>query len=1222
MKSKKHLIDSILSRKILILDGAMGTMIQPLGLTEKDFRGERFMDHPVDLRGNNDLLSLTQPGLIQNIHKQYLEAGADIITANTFNSNRLSQEDYQLGNIAYELNKESVTIARSVALQYSTPDKPRFVAGTLGPLGKSASMSPNVNDPAYRAVTFDDLVDIYTEQTKGLLDGGADILLCETVFDTLNVKAALFAIDRVFSERSVQLPVMVSATITDASGRTLSGQTIDAFLYSVMHFDLMSIGINCALGAEQMKPYLKELSRKAPFRVSVHPNAGLPNQFGSYDQSPEEMASIIKGFIDQRLVNIVGGCCGTTPMHIGLFASLADGVPPRSIPSRSTSLLLSGLEPLVVDETTNFMNIGERCNVAGSMKFARLIREEKFEEALAIARVQAETGAQVIDVNMDDAMLDAKASMIKFLNLLASEPDIARLPVMVDSSKWEVLEAGLKCLQGKSMVNSISLKEGEDAFREKAKLIHNYGAAVIVMAFDEQGQATDYQRRIEICSRAYHILTKEVGFPASDIIFDPNILTIGTGIEEHNNFAVDFLEAVHWIKTHLPHARVSGGISNLSFAFRGNNYLREAMHSVFLYHAIRKGLDMGIVNAGTLPVYDEIPENLLIALEDLILNRRPDATERLLEMADIFKGNTNSSSTHHIDEWRTFPLDQRIRHSLIKGIIDYIETDMEEARHAYSPVLSIIEGPLMDALNEVGDLFGSGKMFLPQVVKTARVMKRAVAYLQPFIEAEKAESGNIESAGKILLATVKGDVHDIGKNIVGVVLACNNYEIIDLGVMVPCEKIISAAREHKVDIVGLSGLITPSLDEMIHVASEMERNGLTQPLMIGGATTSKIHTAIRMAPVYRNPVIHVRDASRSVAVASSLLSNDPAYVENIRTEYRELQINYEKSAATLTKLNIKQARKNQLKIDWTSSPPVSPQFKGIKEWRDYPLEEIRKYINWTYFFVAWQLKGKFPQIFDQPENGTEARKLYDDANMMLDTIIAEKKLTANGVFGIFPANSSGDDIEVYTNESRDEIKCIFHYLRNQTFRKGEPNLCLSDFIAPKESGLKDYIGAFAVTAGLGVSQLVKEYEANNDDYNAIMVKTLSDRLAEAFTELMHAKIRHKYWGYAPNEVFSPDELFNEKYAGIRPAHGYPACPDHSEKEILFDLLNARKYGIELTESFSMIPAASVSGLILAHPQSHYFSVGKITEDQLTDYAVRKNIPVETIKKWIPSNIEY
>ncbi|MDR3094077.1 MAG: methionine synthase [Bacteroidales bacterium] len=1194
-------LETLLSRHILVLDGAMGTMIQPLGLTESDFRGQRFTQHSVDLRGNNDVLSLTRPDAIRHIHEQYLQAGADIITANTFNSNRLSQSDYNLQELVYEMNKTSATLAKSAAQQYSTIEKPRFVAGSLGPTGKSASMSPDVNNPACRAVSFDDFVEVYAEQVRGLMDGGADILLCETVFDTLNVKAALFAIESIFAERKQRLPVMVSATITDNSGRTLSGQTIDAFLYSVMHHELLSTGINCALGAKQMRPYLEELSRKAPFRISVHPNAGLPNQLGGYDQTPEEFTDIIRDFVRHGFVNIVGGCCGTTPAHIEGIARAVKDVAPHVVPARPKALLLSGLEPLVADESKNFMNIGERCNVAGSAKFARLIREGNLEEAVGIARNQAETGAQVIDVNMDDAMLDAVASMTAFLNLLASEPEAARLPVMVDSSKWEVLEAGLKCLQGKSIVNSISLKEGEDAFRRKAATIKRYGAAVVVMAFDEEGQATDFDRRITICARAYRILTAEVGFPATDIIFDPNILTIGTGIKEHNNFAVDFLQAVRWIKNNLPYARVSGGVSNLSFAFRGNNPLREAMHSVFLYHAIKEGMDMGIVNAGLLPVYDDIPLELRNAVEDLIFNRRPDATERLLDMAGDMRDTANIPK-QNINQWREFPLNERIKYALIKGITDYMDADMEEARQHYSPTLTIIEGPLMDGINEVGNLFGDGKMFLPQVVKSARVMRRAVSYLQPFIEAEKEASGNREAAGKILIATVKGDVHDIGKNIVGVVLSCNNYEIIDLGVMVSCEKIIAEAQAQHVDIVALSGLITPSLEEMKHVADEMERNGLNQPLMIGGATTSKLHTAIHLSPAYRQPVAYVKDASRSVAVANSLLTEKAAFAERLHDEYDKVREKYEQTSSTVAKLSLAQARDNRLRIDFAAEPPVTPAFAGVKTLTDYPLAEIRKYIDWTFFFLAWQLKGKYPQILEHPETGAEAKRLFDDANRMLNDIIVHKKIAANGVFGIFPAQSVGDDIAVYHDEQRTDTVCVFHNLRNQTAKAGQANLCLSDFIAPAGSGYKDYIGAFAVTAGAGVDSLVAGYQAQGDDYSAIMVKLLADRMAEAFAELLHREVRQQYWGYASD--------------GIRPAHGYPACPDHSEKETLFALLDAPACGMNLTESYAIYPAASTCGLIFAHPQSHYITVGKITDEQLNDYAIRKGMSPEQVKKFL------
>ena len=1224
------IISTLLSEKILILDGAIGTMIQPLHLSEADFRGQRFARHPVDLRGNHDVLSLTQPGIVVDVYEQYLKAGADIITTNTLNANCLSQDDYGLAHAVAEMNREAAALAKKLTMQYSVAAKPRFVAGSIGPTGKMASLSPDVNHPAYRAVSFDDLAAAYAAQADALMEGGADLLLCETAFDTLNLKAALFAINRVFEQRGQQVPVMASATITDASGRTLSGQTIAAFLHSVMHFPLLSVGINCALGAKQIQPYLEELSGKAPFYVSVHPNAGLPNQFGGYDQSPGEMQGYIKKFIGNGWVNIVGGCCGTTPAHIERFAQAAVHATPRRIPPRSGSLLLSGLEPVVIGskiqkikdpENHGIIMIGERCNVAGSRKFARLIREEKYDEALSIAREQAENGAQVIDVNMDDAMLDAGKSMTHFLHLLAAEPDVARLPVMIDSSEWEVIEAGLKCLQGKSIVNSISLKEGEDAFREKAGRVHQYGAAVVVMAFDEKGQATDYDRRIGICERAWRILTQEVGFPAADIIFDPNILTIGTGIDEHNNFAVDFLQAVRWIKTHLPHARVSGGVSNLSFAFRGNDYLRQAIHAVFLYHAENEGMDMAIVHAGALPVYEEIPKDLLVAVEDLIFNRRPDATDRLL----AFTGRDDApggrvAEMGRAETLRTAPLQERIRHAIIKGIVDHIETDMEEALKEYSPALSIVEGPLMSAMNEVGDLFGAGKMFLPQVVKSARVMKRAVAYLKPFIEAEKAQAGNVAPMGKILLATVKGDVHDIGKNIVSVVLACNNYEIIDLGVLVSCDKIIAAAKEHHVDVIGLSGLITPSLDEMIHVAGEMERNGLTQPLMIGGATTSEIHTAVKIKTVCHNPVVHVRDASRSVGVARALLARDPVFLEELDAAYSQLCEQYGKKPLCVTSL--KEARANRLQIDWKAEPPVVPAMQGIYQWRGYPLNEIRKYINWNYFFNLWQLKGKYPQIFDHPGYGAEARKLFDDANRMLDTMIAQKQITANAVFGIFPANSAGDDIEVYTGGCRDVAHRVstFHNLRNQTELiknqkskiKNSFNLCLSDFIAPRESGLADWLGVFAVTAGLGVDKLAAAYEASGDDYSAIMVKALADRLAEAFAERLHLEIRRKYWGYEKMSMengewkINPEDLQSERYAGIRVSHGFPACPDHSGKSTLFDLLHARELGMNLTETFAMTPAATVSGLIFAHPQSRYFAVGKIGGDQEREYKKRKD----------------
>ena len=1226
------MIDNLLSQRILILDGAIGTMLQPHNLTEADFRGQRFANHPVDLRGNNDVLSLTQPDVIRDIYEQYLKAGADIITTNTLNANCLSQNDYGLEHIVKEMNHQAALMAKKLAMQYSTASKPRFVAGSIGPTGKMASMSPDVNNPAYRAVTFDKLAEIYAEQADALLDGGVDILLCETIFDTLNVKAALFAIHQVFERRGQKFPVMVSATIADASGRMLSGQTIEAFLYSVMHFPLMSIGINCALGARQMHPYLEELSRKAPFFVSVHPNAGLPNQFGGYDQSPDEMTEYIKDFIEHGFVNIVGGCCGTTPAHIERFAQASIGAEPRRVPPRSRALLLSGLEPLLLPLSCEegpgerFINIGERCNVTGSRKFSRLIREAQYDEAIAIARMQAETGAQVIDVNMDDAMLDGEKSMTQFLSLMAAEPDVARLPVMLDSSKWNVIEAGLKCIQGKSIVNSISLKEGEDTFRQKARLAQQYGAAIVVMAFDEKGQATDYERRIEICERAYRILTKEVDFPATDIIFDPNILTIGTGIEEHNNFAVDFLRAVRWIKTYLPGARVSGGVSNLSFAFRGNDVLREAIHAVFLYHAALEGMDMAIVNVGALPAYEDIPKDLLAAIENLILNRCNDATERLLEKVSSFKFQVSSSGVQASNtQWREQPIDERIRHAVIRGITDFIETDMTEALQHYSSALAIIEGPLMEAMNGVGDLFGAGKMFLPQVVKSARVMKRATACLQPFIETEK---NSAEPAGRILLATVKGDVHDIGKNIVSVVLACNNYEIIDLGVMVSCEKIIAATRENNVDVIGLSGLITPSLDEMIHVAEEMQRNGLTQPLMIGGATTSKIHTAVKINPVCDNPVAHVKDASRSVGVANALLSRDPVFMERLRDEYRQIRDKYDVETRRTTSLSLAEARANRLQIDFSAEPPPIPVMPGIHRCIDHPLNEIRKYINWTYFFHLWQLKGKYPQILNHAEYGDEARKLFDDANRMLDEIIERKLISANGVFGIFPANSIGDDIQVYADENRAQTLCTFYFMRNLTLTlskeegDGSPplkelsedtlNLCLSDFVAARESGIADWLGVFAVTAGLGVHRLAAQYETSGDDYSAIMVKALADRLAEAFAELLHHEVLHQYWGCEPLPPLSSQR---RETVGIRVAHGYPACPDHSEKATLFDLLRARDLGMNLTETFAMTPAATVSGLIFAHPKSRYFAVGKISKEQEREYAERKGIDAKRVKKW-------
>jgi 5-methyltetrahydrofolate--homocysteine methyltransferase len=1218
-----------LKKRVLVLDGAMGTMIQRYRLTENDFRGDRFMDHPMSLKGDNDLLSLTRPDIITRIHEEYLEAGADIIETNTFNSTRVSQADYQMEHMVYEMNIEGARLARKAADKYTAlnPAKPRFVAGAVGPTSKTASLSPDVNDPGYRAVTFDDLVENYKEQARGLLDGGVDLLLVETIFDTLNAKAALFGINELMKERGERVPVSVSATITDASGRTLSGQTIEAFLHSVSHIDLLSIGVNCALGAKDMRPYVEELAKKAPFYISAHPNAGLPNQFGEYDESPEQMGRHVHDFLDHKFVNIIGGCCGTTPDHIREFARIAATMPIRKPAQENLETHLAGLEPLTISKGVNFINIGERTNVAGSKKFARLIRDEKYDEALSIAREQVEGGAQIIDINMDDAMLDAEKCMVKFLHLVASEPEISRLPIMIDSSKWSVIEAGLKCVQGKSIVNSISMKEGEEIFRTYAKKIREYGAAVVVMAFDEKGQADTFERRIEICSKAYRILTEELHFPPQDIIFDTNVLAIATGIEEHNNYGVDFIRTARWIKENLPHAKLSGGISNLSFSFRGNDVVREAIHSVFLYYAIQAGLDMGIVNPGMLQVYDEIPKDLLERVEDVVLNKRPDATERLVDFAEKIKAQGDRTVVVAEEEWRKKSLQDRLNHSLVKGIDSYIVEDMEEARGHFKYSLEIIEGPLMNGMNVVGDLFGAGKMFLPQVVKSARVMKKAVAQLLPYIEAEKEASGSRSTAGKILLATVKGDVHDIGKNIVGVVLGCNNYEVIDLGVMVPTEKILQKAVEEKVDIIGLSGLITPSLEEMVHVAEEMERLGMDLPLLIGGATTSKIHTAVKISPNYHQPVVYVKDASKSVPVVSSLLSSPDQknkFAAQIRDEYKELRESYASKAGLVKYLSLEEARNNGLKIDWKAQPPFKPNFIGTKIYKDYPLTEIREYISWIFFFIVWQLKGKYPQILDDPQMGEEARKLFKDANALLDEIISKKLITANGMVSILPANSVGDDIEVYTDESRTTVLTTFRNLRNQTVKEaGLPNLCLSDFIAPKSSGIPDYLGAFAVTAGLGVDELVKKFEKDLDDYNSIMVKALADRMAEAFTEVLHLKIRKEIWGYDATENLSLDDLLLEKYKGIRPAHGYPACPDHSEKRVLFDLLKAEEHtGVNLTESNSMMPAASVSGLIFTHPQSRYFFVDRISRDQVEDYAARKGVTPEMVERWLGSNINY
>ena len=1223
-------IYEILKNRVLVIAGPMGTNIHRLNLSEKDFRGEQFKDHPMDLKGNNDVLSITKPEIVALIHRQLLEAGADIIETNTFNANRISQADYGLEKICYKLNYESAKILRKLADEFSknNPDKPRFVAGVLGPTNKTASLSPDVNNPALRSITWDYLADTYKEASRGLLDGGADLLLIETIFDTLNGKAALFAVESVFKERNIRIPVMVSGTIVDASGRTLSGQTVEAFLRSFSHLEILSIGLNCSLGARQLYPYLERISGIAPFYVSAHPNAGLPNQFGGYDQSPDEMAHEMKAFLDNNYVNIVGGCCGSTPEHIrAIVNEVKKSAGPRPKTEKDNKLWLSGLEPLLVDKSRNFINIGERTNVAGSKKFARLIKEEKYEEALSIARDQVENGAQIIDICMDDAMLDAEKCMVHFLNLIATEPEIVKVPVMIDSSKWSVIEEGLKCVQGKPIVNSISLKEGEDIFLQQALKIKQYGAAAIVMAFDEKGQADSFERRIEICKRAYDLLTQKIGFPPEDIIFDPNVLAVATGIEEHNNYAVDFINATKWIKENLPFAKVSGGVSNLSFSFRGNNVVREAMHSVFLYHAMQAGMDMGIVNPSMLEVYDNIPEELLTLTEDVVLNRRPDATERLINFAEDVKEGAEKK-TGKSEDWRKQTVEERLKHALIKGITDFIDQDVMEAKGNYARALNVIEGPLMDGMNIVGDLFGSGKMFLPQVVKSARVMKKAVAILLPFIEAEKEsdEDGKPSSTGKIVLATVKGDVHDIGKNIVGVVLSCNNYEVIDLGVMVPNDKIFSALEEHHPDIVGLSGLITPSLEVMADFASELEKRNMKLPLLIGGATTSRVHTAVKIEPQYSGPVIHVKDASKSVAVVNSLNSKDlrDSFINSVRSEYEELRSSYTDSKSRTKYLTLEEARKNRPGIDWTKTQIHQPSFTGIKVFEDYSIAEIREYINWIFFFVVWQLRGKFPDLLEDPKQGEEARKLFEDANRLLNRIEREKLLEASGVIGLFPANSAGDDIEVYEDETRKKIITKFINLRNQVQKDdGTPSYCLSDFIAPKESGIADYIGAFAVTSGIGIGSILKEFEAQHDYYSGIMIKALADRLAEAFTELIHARVRKEFWGYAANENLDMEGLFYEKYIGIRPAHGYPACPDHSEKDTLFRLLNAHENsGICLTESYSMFPAASVSGLMFAHPESKYFFVGKISRDQVEDYAVRKGVSPDVVEKWLASNLNY
>ncbi|HPT04560.1 MAG TPA: methionine synthase [Bacteroidales bacterium] len=1216
-------LSEILRQRILLLDGAMGTMIQGYHLTEKDYRGERFSGHSSALKGNNELLSLTQPGIIEEIHGKYLEAGSDIIETNTFNANGISMSDYQMEDLVYELNFASAQIARRAADKFTrqNPEKPRFVAGSIGPTNKTASMSPRVEDPGFRSINFDDLVSAYSTQINGLIAGGVDMLLIETIFDTLNAKAALFAATEILEEKNLDLPIMVSATVVDASGRILTGQTIDAFLISVAHAPLFSIGLNCSLGARDMLPAIKNLANKSDLFISVYPNAGFPNQFGQYEETPDIMAGQLKDFVEQGLVNIVGGCCGTTPEHIRAFSGIIAKYQPRTKPVIKKETVLSGLEPLIISKENNFINIGERTNVMGSKKFARLIREENYEEALSVARQQVDGGAQVIDICMDEAMIDAPKAMVRFLNLLASDPEIARVPVMIDSSKWEVIEGALKCTQGKSIVNSISLKEGENAFREKAKKIRKYGACAVVMAFDEQGQADSFERKTAVCQRAYDILTRELNFPPQDIIFDANILAIATGIEAHNNYAVDFIRAVRWIKKNLPGAKTSGGVSNLSFSFRGNDTVRQAMHSVFLYHAIKAGLDMGIVNPSQLEVYDDIPDDLLQHVEDVVLNKHPEATERLIEFASKIKTTGKQEATP--DEWRKLPVDERLKHALIKGITDFIDEDTEEARQNYAKAIHVIENPLMKGMSVVGELFGQGKMFLPQVVKSARVMKKSVAYLTPFIEKEKSASAQ-KSAGKIVLATVKGDVHDIGKNIVGVVLGCNNYEVIDLGVMVSAETIIQAAIREKADIIGLSGLITPSLDEMVTVASEMERQHLTIPLLIGGATTSIIHTAVKIAPHYSHPVIHVKDASRAVGVVASLLSQEKRkdFIEKNRDEYQKIRTTHAAKQAAKVLVSLDTARKNRLKIPVNPSDIIKPAFIGTKVYADYPLSEIAGYIDWTFFFHAWRITGRYPEILDHPEKGEEARKLFADAQKMLEQIIADKMLTANAVVAIYPANAIGDDVEIYSDETRQQTIATFHFLRNQQFKEdGKPNLCISDFVAPRKDGILDYMGGFACTAGVGIEKWVDFYTKKNDDYHALMIKILADRLVEAFAEWLHQKVRKELWAYRKNESLALNSLLNEEYQGIRPAIGYPSIPDHSEKTVLFHWLNAEKNtGIHLTENWVMYPGASVCGIYLAHPSAQYFEVGKISAEQLADYAQRKKISTEEAQRLLNPNL--
>lgn len=1216
-------IDALLKQRILLIDGGMGTMIQDYKLEEQDYRGERFADWHSDLKGNNDLLVLTQPKLIKDIHMEYLEAGADILETNTFNSTTIAMADYDMESLSEEINFTAAKLAREAADEWSakTPDKPRFVAGVLGPTNRTCSISPDVNDPGYRNVSFDELVEAYSESTRALIKGGSDLILIETIFDTLNAKACSFAVESVFEEVGITLPVMISGTITDASGRTLSGQTTEAFYNALRHVKPISFGLNCALGPDELREYVGEMSRISECNVSAHPNAGLPNAFGEYDLSPEDMAEHVKEWAESGFLNLIGGCCGTTPEHIRHMAEVVEGVTPRQLPDLPVSCRLSGLEPLTIAKESLFVNVGERTNVTGSARFKRLIKEELYDEALSVAREQVENGAQIIDINMDEGMLDAEACMVKFLNLCASEPEISKVPVMVDSSKWEVIEAGLKCIQGKGIVNSISLKEGKEKFVEQAKLVRRYGAAVIVMAFDELGQADTRERKVEICTNAYNILVDEVGFPPEDIIFDPNIFAVATGIDEHNNYAVDFIEAVGDIKRDLPHAMISGGVSNVSFSFRGNNYVREAIHAVFLYHCFKNGMDMGIVNAGQLEIYDNVPEDLREAVEDVVLNRRDDSTERLLDIAtEYLERAVGKVEDKSALEWRTWLVEKRLEHSLVKGITDFIVEDTEEARVNASRPIEVIEGPLMDGMNVVGDLFGEGKMFLPQVVKSARVMKQAVAHLEPFINATKDVGA---TNGKILLATVKGDVHDIGKNIVGVVLQCNNYEIIDLGVMVSCEKILKVAKEENVDIIGLSGLITPSLDEMVHVAKEMERQGFKLPLLIGGATTSKAHTAVKIEQNYSEPVVYVNNASRAVGVCTSLLSNElkPAFVEKLDIDYDRVRDQHNRKKPRTKPVTLERARANKVAIDWRAYTPPVPAKPGVHIFKDFDVATLCQYIDWTPFFMTWSLVGKYPAILNHEEVGDEAKRLFKDANDLLDRVEREKLLEARGMCAMFPANSVGDDIEVYTDESRTEVLKVLHNLRQQTEKPKGFNYCLSDYIAPKDSGKADWIGGFAVTGGIGERELADEYKANGDDYNAIMIQAVADRLAEAFAEYLHKEVRKDIWGYSPDENLSNDDLIREKYQGIRPAPGYPACPEHTEKGTLWELMDVEKaIDMSLTTSYAMWPGASVSGMYFSHPDARYFAIAQIQQDQVDSYADRKGWDMLEAEKWLGPNI--